>query len=201
MSFTNVLLSDAQLALATNQEIILTKEIIMLKAIGLFQAQVPILQNTYFNNLQPYALIAASVPKISKGENYNQLPYIMLDYPAYYTKQNIFALRTMFWWGNFVSITLLLKGEYKTIFEQKIIHNLHYNAAANLYICINESEWMHHFEPYNYILCSKINKLQIDEIKQKSFIKIALKYKLQHWNMLQQLLPEGYSQIKQLLFN
>ncbi len=200
MSFTNVLLSDAQLALAINQEIILTKAIIMLKAIGLFQAQVPILLNTYLNNLHPYAPVAGSVPKICKGENYNQLPYIMLDYPAYYTKQNIFALRTMFWWGNFVSITLLLKGEYKAIFEQKIIHNLHDNAAANLYICINESEWKHHFEPDNYIMCSKINKWQIDEIRQKSFIKIALKYELQHWNMLQQLLPEGYIQIKQLLF-
>jgi hypothetical protein len=51
--------------------------------------------------------------KISRGENYQLLPYIILDYPSYFSRNNIFAVRTMFWWGNFFSITLHLSGDHK----------------------------------------------------------------------------------------
>ena len=54
--------------------------------------------------------IVQSTPKIAKGENYLQLPYVLLDYPRCFDKENIFAIRTMFWWGNFFSITLHLSG-------------------------------------------------------------------------------------------
>ena len=32
-------------------------------------------------------------PKISKGENYKGLPYVMLDYPRCFGKTDIFAIR------------------------------------------------------------------------------------------------------------
>ena len=47
----------------------------------------------------------------------------MLDYPALFKKDEIFALRTMFWWGNFMSITLLLSGGYKETFATVIEEN------------------------------------------------------------------------------
>src|SRR3990167_6258007 len=48
--------------------------------------------------------------KISKGENYNMLPWFMLDYPAFFTQKDIFAFRTMFWWGECFSCTFLMSG-------------------------------------------------------------------------------------------
>ena len=32
--------------------------------------------------------------------------------PAVFSKENIFAIRTMFWWGNFFSISLHVSGKY-----------------------------------------------------------------------------------------
>ena len=61
-------------------------------------------------NLPEEVLIQS--PKISRGENYNGLPYVMLDYPRCFGKEDVFAMRTMFWWGNFFSITWHLKGKY-----------------------------------------------------------------------------------------
>src|SRR5688572_24832334 len=52
--------------------------------------------------------ISQQSAKISKGENYLSLPYVMLDYPSAFSKTGICAVRTMFWWGNFFSITLHL---------------------------------------------------------------------------------------------
>ena len=66
------------------------------------------------------AEVAEISPKISKGENYNGLPYVMFDYPRFFTKENVFAVRTFFWWANYFSVTLHLKGEYKEMFAETI---------------------------------------------------------------------------------
>jgi len=49
--------------------------------------------------------------KISKGENLNGLPYLVLDYPRYRKGNDLLLFRTMFWWGNFFSVTLHLQGD------------------------------------------------------------------------------------------
>src|SRR4051812_18837239 len=51
--------------------------------------------------------------KISRGERYKELPYVILDYPRHFSKADIFAFRTMFWWGHYFSATLHLSGGIK----------------------------------------------------------------------------------------
>jgi len=38
----------------------------------------------------------AIAPKISKGENYEGLPWVILDFPRYFDKENVFAIRCFF---------------------------------------------------------------------------------------------------------
>ena len=54
---------------------------------------------------------SAQAGKIARGENYRQLPYLLLDYPRLFAREDVFALRTMFWWGQFFSVTFQLGGE------------------------------------------------------------------------------------------
>ena len=49
--------------------------------------------------------------KISRGENYRGLPYLILDYPAYFSQKDIFAFRTMFWWGHFFQCRTTSTGD------------------------------------------------------------------------------------------
>ena len=58
--------------------------------------------------------------KISKGENLQGLPYLILDYPRFKKGEELILFRTMFWWGNYFSVTLHLQG------------NLASHAFANL---------------------------------------------------------------------
>ena len=83
--------------------------------------------------------------KISKGENYLGLPYAILDYPAIFKKENVFAIRTMFWWGNFFSITLHISGRkrMREINISKLVENL---REKNFLFCINKKEWEHNFD-------------------------------------------------------
>jgi hypothetical protein len=192
-----VTLSNGELSVASNKDIILTKRTIIETASLLFSNFTPQLAIIFKNTLNPFKDLAKAVPKITKGENYNDLPYVILDYPAVFKKENIFALRSMFWWGNFISITLHLSGEYKLYFEKNIFKNL----SPDFYVCTNETQWQHHFDESNYKMYSTLSKEEMMIIKQKEFIKIALKYELHHWNMMQSLLPEGFEKLNMLLIN
>lgn len=147
----------------------------------------------------PHA-VTSSTPKIAKGENYLQLPYLILDYPRCFNKENVFAIRTMFWWGNFFSCTLHLSGSYKTAFQQNLISNIGALPVNNFYICINKEEWQHHFKEDNYVALNKLTEAQIQKIVlQQHFIKVAAKFSLHQWNEIDVLLKKSFANVLHLL--
>jgi hypothetical protein len=109
---TKVTLSAGELAIASDRDIILTKRKVMESASQLFSGQIPFISNAFPQQVKE-ELLGIVHPKISKGENYKGFPYVIMDYPALFSKDNVFALRTMFWWGNFFSITLHLSGNIR----------------------------------------------------------------------------------------
>jgi hypothetical protein len=198
--FSKLTLSDDEQQLVTNTEWILTKRRVidkvdaLLGAVSVQQQAVIAQQKKWL----PDAVVNSS-PKIAKGENYLGLPYLLLDYPRCFNSDDIFAVRSMFWWGNFFSITLHLSGKYKTMFQQNIIENI---AAVkqDVFICVHESQWQHHFEADNYI---GIQKLPADELRktmiEKPFIKLAIKFPLQLWNDIPLLLDKAFAEIITML--
>jgi len=144
--------------------------------------------------------VALSTPKIARGESYLQLPYMLLDYPRCFDKENVFAVRTMFWWGNFFSCTLHVSGMYKTMFEHAILKNLTILHNTGLYICVNEKEWDHHFETGNYIAIDTLSTDEITAIVNKQhFIKMAAKFSLHQWSVMEELLEKSFSDALHLL--
>ncbi len=194
---TKVTLSDGELAMAADKNIILTKRAVIETSAALFNSLIPAINERFCNTISHIEKLSSSIPKITKGENYNGFPYVILDYPALFEKENIFAIRTMFWWGNFISITLHLSGKYKKYFEKNILKNL--KNENDFFIAIAKTEWQHHFEEDNYKKISAINDGEMKTIQENNFIKIALKYELHHWNLMQSILPEGYKKINGLL--
>jgi len=198
--FSKLMLSDEEQQLVNNSDWILTKRIIVDKVeqlLGLLsEKQKGIIENE--KDWLPTAVIR-STPKISKGENYLGLPYVLLDHPRCFDTENIFAVRTMFWWGNFFSITLQLSGTYKNMFQQKIIENLD-PVKQDIFICIHESQWHHHFEADNYIHAKQLSKIDLqDTILKKQFVKLAVKFPVQQWNNIPALLDRSFAAIIEML--
>src|SRR3954452_928432 len=92
--------------LVRDSKVLLTKNIIIEKVYRLFGQ----LASGYQDRLaaSPVVGLNAVQAKISRGENYRGLPYVMLDYPRIFSKDHTFAIRSFYWWGNFFSITLQL---------------------------------------------------------------------------------------------
>src|SRR5437868_6529086 len=119
-------LSIYEMKLVTDPEVLLTKNRIIQKVYELFGG----LAEDYKDVLKAAGLFTSNevVAKISRGENYKGLPYVMLDYPRQFAKVEVFAIRSFFWWGNFFSITLQLGGQYQhkyaSLVEKAIDKNL-----------------------------------------------------------------------------
>ena len=183
MSLAKIQFSEEELLLVQNAEWLLTKNRIIKKVYEVFGSMVPEIQKLFMiPTVVPNEIFIASA-KISKGENYQGLPYVMLDYPRSFGKSDIFAMRTMFWWGNFFSATLHLKGRYKSLLVPLLNSQIQVLAQENFSICISGDEWRHDFNPDNYVSIRSANEQTIvQNLMKNDFCKIAAKIPLQEWD-------------------
>jgi hypothetical protein len=197
MDKTKIHLSDFERDLLNNSDWILTKNHIIKKAQQLLaEVQQHVFDYTHFHpHGFPPEVITVS-PKISKGENYMGLPWLMLDYPRYFNKENIFAIRTLFWWGNFFSTSLHLSGKYKKQYARSVIQSHQHLAENKFYCCINDDPWQHHFEKDNYVAVREIGKDEFAAIiEEKSFIKLSARFSFSQWDDAITLLSGNFIKI------
>src|SRR5439155_23777572 len=116
-----------------------------------------------------------------------------------FTPENIFAIRILFWWGNFFSLTLHLSGQYKSLLLPKAEAAFDLLHTRQYYIGINEDPWQHHFEPENYLPLDTLTKPQFSETcKASAHIKIAAKWPLSDWRLAANNLWENWKLLLQI---
>ncbi len=201
MSGAKIRLSEKEMELVTNAAVILTKNAIIEK-VKMLLAELQTAEEEiihHHSNLFPVATLLTR-PKISRGENYMGLPYLILDYPRCFDKNNILAIRTMFWWGKYFSITLHLSGNYKQLYQQKIIAAFDTIATSAFFIGIHENQWEHHFEKDNYTAVNDFSAIEFGElIQQQEFLKLAQKIPLTQWDDAKNILLVAYNNLVSLL--
>jgi len=120
--------------------------------------------------------------KISKGENYRGFPYLVLDYPSIFKKDNIFAYRTIVWWGHFYSNNIILKGKYLSPFKGRLFVDLPDLKAD--YFFLGRNPWQHDFDQ-SYIPIKELSEDLIKEqILNNKFVKVAQQYDLKELNKI-----------------
>lgn len=201
MNPAKIRLSPDEMELVTNAGWILTKNTVLQKTKHLLELicedQQQILAQ-FADNL-PQEILTIP-PKISKGENYRGLPYLVLDYPRYFEKENVFAVRTMFWWGNFFSTTLQLSGRFKESCEQKIVDGFDLLLQREIYLAVGDDQWQHHFDSNNYRQIKQMDRQEYTSVvTSQPFIKLAQKIPLQQWDETRQMLGGHFSWLMQLV--
>jgi hypothetical protein len=183
MDVAKIQLSREELELVQNAELLLTKNRIIGKVYEMFALLIDDINKLSRNQPILFPEVFAISPKISKGENYLGLPYVMLDYPRCFGKADTFAIRTMFWWGNFFSVTLHLKGKYKNALLPSLQNSLPVLEDHHFFISINADEWRHDFLPDNYSGISRHKATSFDDAQRAGeFCKIAAKIGLHNWS-------------------
>jgi hypothetical protein len=183
MSATKIRLSPEEMELVMQSGWILTKNRVLKKVWQLLE-EMQSIQEEYMIHL-PEEVKKVNA-KISKGENYQGLPWLILDQPRYFNKEHIFAIRELFWWGNFFSSTLHLAGNYKAMHEKKILASLDQLKEQDFYLCVNTDPWEHHFEEGNFEAMRGMSNDKIEElVKRSEFIKLSKKIPLDRWDTVE----------------
>lgn len=198
---TKITFSANELALVCNAKIILTKHTIIQKIYQLFGALIPEMeQMLHINKGHLPEEVFSKSAKISRGEQYQLLPYVMLDYPRYFEKADSFAIRTFFWWGNFFSVNLQLGGAYKNIFANRLLEQFSHLQEKGYWLCIAETPWEHHFGKANFVQLCNCTIQQFESVLlENEFIKISKKLPLLHWEQADEFVTGTFNEMLELL--
>lgn len=176
-----------------DREWILTKQRITGKIYDLLGNQVPVIETalTGLEKQEPdWQRVSA---KIYRGESYRRFPYVMLDYPRLYAGEDALAIRTFFWWGHFLSVSLQLSGKHKRLFAEQEGYEA---EATGWLLWASESPWEHDLDAFAVVEWNKAHKEICSRlIRQQSFIKLTTRISLENWATWEKQLEEAYRQI------
>ena len=197
---TKIQLSPAEMQLMCNADVILTKNAVMQKTKALLEVvqQQQMVAQKEWETFLP-AEVFRTPPKIARGENYEGLPWLMLDYPRLFTPTSTFAIRTFFWWGRFFSCTLQLSGLYKQQYQKKL-QTAFNQLAPQHFIGSSTDAWQHHFRPDNYQPIGEIGQKEWETfLRNGPHVKIATQIELTRWPHAADLLFAHWQQYLSLL--
>ena len=202
MNSAKILISKEELQLVSDPEIILTKNRIIQKVYELFGVLAESFKQVAERapNIPEGALTLS--PKISRGEHYMRLPYVMLDYPRSFSTQDVLALRTMFWWGHFFSVTLHLKGSYQDLFVKSWQNEVPLLADQSWWMQTGNDEWQHHRDGDTHLEISTIHLNEWRALLQgRKFLKLSCYFPLAKWNDAETILLKSFTEFVKLLRN
>jgi hypothetical protein len=195
MNSAKIHLSPDELMLVKYGEWILTKNVVIQKVYTLFGVLAEHLQEQISkNNLLRGG--ESNSAKISKGENYNGLPYVMMDCPRLFAREDVFSVRTFFWWGNYFSVTLHLKGRFQQIFAESIRQHTDLLAQNEFFLCVAGDQWEHDLRSANYLLLRKLSCSALDGyFTDPEFVKLSARIDFTKWDKSEQEIIRLYEVI------
>jgi hypothetical protein len=127
--------------------------------------------------------------KISKGENYQLMPYMVLDYPQLKDKAFKMVLRTMFWWGHHFSCQLIMQTACINL--DAVALNL---AGLRKTSILTDSDiWNHDATSTNYTKLKHLNTEQVRQIlEQQPYLKLISTHPIETFNNFEERAMKQY---------
>lgn len=134
--------------------------------------------------------VLKSGPKISRGENYQGKPWMVLDFPRDFSKDGVFAFRVLFLFGDAVHCTFLISGKYLEQFRAGVIASSSKEELKDLAVCYAGDMWVNHVsEAYEPLHRCKENLADCE------FIKAGRKISFEEWEKIPELTEEFFKRI------
>lgn len=185
-----VVLSPAELALAQNADIILTKNALIDKVYHLFGQLAGLYAQASLPQPLRQAEICGANPKISRGEKYEELPWVMLDYPrAFNHQRGCFAIRTFFWWGHGFSI----RGQFTKEWAAKAAATI---ARQQGIVNTWHTGWTH--DPWNLRLPNELWLAYNHQVEDHPWLMLAQGNPINYWHNIEKAYPGAFQTLLNL---
>ena len=104
------------------------------------------LHQALYQDLQQYPLLSPdnlslSTHQLVKGEHLENFPYQYLDFPRFYTREEKFSFRSLFWWGHHVVFALIVEGGYLRRYKENLINRYQFVSNRGTCLCLGNSLW------------------------------------------------------------
>ncbi|MFM2139587.1 MAG: hypothetical protein RJA57_1894 [Bacteroidota bacterium] len=201
MDRTKIGLSPAERELVTQADWILTKNAVLQKA----QLLLSTVAEGYRSRLDALTNIPDELrripAKISRGEQYQGLPWLMLDHPRSFTKESVCAIRTFFWWGHCFSITLHLAGGPLDDLKNKLTHAFASLKDAGYVIATGTDPWQHDLRSADYrnLLDCTVTDWS-GWLGERPFIKVGTMLPVAQWDNAAEWLMNEFERLTGLLW-
>ena len=188
MQVTKMNLSPEERSVLCSQEFFLVKRSLSQKLDETFAG----LQHAWIEDVAAWTLPMEGIDrtrgKIFKGENYLFFPYTIMDFPRHFSREAVFAVRTMCWWGHEFSMTLHLQGVAMAPYVRDFNTRCSRMEKNQLFFCINDHPWEYHFGNENYRPIDSLNDDAINKhLHEKEFLKVAYKIPFSRLDEIEQL--------------
>lgn len=142
-----------------------------------------------FENLKKKFPELSDIPKVNRGENLRGLPFRILDYPVFFSKENILAFRLLFWWGQPLRSILHLKGNYLLQINKKALLQVQ-DSPLEYKFRNTGKEW-----DYDFKASIDIN---FQHLEKFNFLQIWAEHPLSKLEELETILPEHFKTCQKL---
>ena len=167
--------SEEELSLMGNAKVLLLKTQVIRKISDDFSRLEgefkKILGNTTVHELPEGTLQKAG--KISRGENYKGLPYLVLDYPRLMTREQILNIRLLFWWGHYYSMSLHLAGNAWHLYKSRVISEPASHSPYKQFVQYKGSPWEHDVSLPSFIPIENFGAEKLKELDKAHFFRIV----------------------------
>ena len=167
--------SEEELSLMSNAKVLLMKRQVIRKVSDDFSKLESefkkILGNTAGLKLPEGTLQKAG--KISRGENYKGLPYLVLDYPRLMNKEQILNIRLLFWWGHYYSMSLHLAGKAWHQYKSPVINSLAIRSSHRQFVQYKGSPWEHDVSMPFFTPQENLDGKKLRELEKAHFFRMV----------------------------
>lgn len=133
--------------------------------------------------------LSKSLIKVNKGNNHKEFPFQVVDFPASLGQEDLFTFRSVVWYANFFSFSLILKGQPK----ENYLSQIHRLTGKDYALTYGEKVWETDFSSETTLLLKDKSLDYLSNlIKASDTVKIFKSYNLNQIGDFERLGMESF---------
>jgi hypothetical protein len=117
--------------------------------------------------------VDTTIGQFVKGEHLHDFPYQYLDLPKYFSQDEKFTFRSLFWWGHHFVFALILEGRHLDRYKENLLKSYDQLADQGLYILMAPTLWEWEKRPELLLEIRKDNREVVEAaLGSRTFLKV-----------------------------
>ncbi len=140
-------------------------------------------------------------PKLSRGENYEQQAYRVMDYPRVQEGESFLFYRTLILWGHPIGLHLIASGHFMERLAPALLSNYRSLDASWQYVA-HDNPWLWESDKPGLMPCSGMKTESLEEeINKRKFLKLSRFLPLKQYVDLTEISVNCFAELHHYLFS